>query len=87
MGARQADGGEKGTQNAGVADPGPPPAKDATPAMGPPLEWCIGQYTPASYTNKGVVDAWKQVQAGDVNPWDFRVAVARLQNWKDARVN
>eukprot|EP00972_Heterocapsa_arctica_P083144 12252664-Heterocapsa_arctica.AAC.1 len=53
-GTKQADGGAPGAQKEGVEDPGPPPARTATPCMGPPEKWVAGQFTPATYTNLGV---------------------------------
>eukprot|EP00972_Heterocapsa_arctica_P071659 10585525-Heterocapsa_arctica.AAC.1 len=82
-GMKQTDGGAPGAQNAGVADPGPPPARTATPWMGPPEKWVAGQFTPATYSRQGVLETWKQVKAGYVNPWDQRVATATNAEWQD----
>eukprot|EP00972_Heterocapsa_arctica_P108283 15946650-Heterocapsa_arctica.AAC.1 len=79
----QADGGAAGVQNGGVTDPGPPPAWTEIPWMGPPVQWFAGQYTPATYTSQGVVETWKQVKAGDINPCDQRVAGASNAEWCD----
>eukprot|EP00972_Heterocapsa_arctica_P051639 7597444-Heterocapsa_arctica.AAC.1 len=40
-------GGTSGGQTPGVMDPGPPPAQTATPFMGPPKNWVVGDYMPA----------------------------------------
>eukprot|EP00972_Heterocapsa_arctica_P113059 16435115-Heterocapsa_arctica.AAC.1 len=75
-------GGPPGGYTPGVMEPGPPP-RTATPWMGPSKNWMVGDYTPATYTKFGYVDSWKQVQEGDINPWDKRIATASEQEWRD----
>eukprot|EP00972_Heterocapsa_arctica_P106090 15627172-Heterocapsa_arctica.AAC.1 len=60
----------------GVADPGPPPQQSPMTWNGPPTNWNVGQYTPATRNNDSCVATWKQGKIGDINPWDLRVAQA-----------
>eukprot|EP00972_Heterocapsa_arctica_P023617 3479513-Heterocapsa_arctica.AAC.1 len=53
MGAQHPDGAAEGGQKGGVADPGPPPTQSPTIWNGPPVNWNIGQWTPATWNNDG----------------------------------
>eukprot|EP00972_Heterocapsa_arctica_P008243 1206069-Heterocapsa_arctica.AAC.1 len=55
------DGGAAGGQKGAVVDPGPPPTQLQPNWTGPPTNWFIGQWTPATWVN-GTVDTWKQVK-------------------------
>eukprot|EP00972_Heterocapsa_arctica_P112097 16429881-Heterocapsa_arctica.AAC.1 len=56
----------------GPVDPGPPPLPQQ-PAQSSNPTWHVGQWIPASWKDGDAV-TWKQVQAGDIQPWDNRVA-------------
>jgi hypothetical protein len=57
-----------------------PPAKGeattTTPGMvgKAPATWCVGEKTPASYSEMDVPNAWRTIQVGDKCPWTDRIA-------------
>eukprot|EP00972_Heterocapsa_arctica_P096717 14270166-Heterocapsa_arctica.AAC.1 len=79
-GGQNQDGASPGGQNGGVANPGPPPPQSQDDWTGPPQQWHVGQWIPATWLNGGVA-SWKQVAAGDVNPWDNRIAQSLQGEW------
>eukprot|EP00972_Heterocapsa_arctica_P042666 6289971-Heterocapsa_arctica.AAC.1 len=51
-------------------NPGPPPLPQQ-PAQSSATTWYVGQWIPTAWKD-GVVTSWRQVQPGDIQPWDNR---------------
>jgi hypothetical protein len=67
-------------QEAKKAKESKPQTKEAATASAPrmmgkaPMTWCVGQKTPASYSEMDVPNAWRTIQIGDKCPWTNRIA-------------
>ena len=53
-------------------------AMATVPGMAPKT-WFIGQTTPDTYTQSGLVETWRSVKPGDKSPWDERIAKCTME--------
>ena len=53
-------------------------AMATVPGMAPKT-WFIGQTTPDTYTQNGLVETWRSVKPGDKSPWDERIAKCTME--------